>query len=97
VDLLLDPSNLLLTVLSVGLLVLKVWALVDCAQRPAAAFEIHGKLTKQYWLLILGATVLLALLFPSVLGIFSLVGTVAAIVYLVDVKPAVSGQSNPWA
>ncbi|MGB8651034.1 MAG: DUF2516 family protein [Mycobacteriales bacterium] len=94
--LLYDPASLLLTVLSLGLLVLKIWALVDCAQRPAAAFELHNKLTKKYWLIILGAVVALALLFPGVLNLFSLAGTVAAIVYLVDVRPVVSGRSNPW-
>jgi hypothetical protein len=96
VHLLLDPANPLLTVLSLGLLVLKLWALVDCATRPAAAFEIHGKLTKQNWLIILAVTVLLAVLFPQVLNLFSIVGTVAAIVYLVDGRPAVSGSSSPW-
>ena len=94
--LLVDPAGLLLTIVSLGLLALKVWALVDCLSRPAAPFEAYGKLTKSKWLAILAVVVLLAVLFPSVLGLFSLAGTVAAIVYLVDVRPAVSGSSTPW-
>jgi hypothetical protein len=68
--------------------VLKVWALVDCITRPAAAFELHNKLTKVAWLVILVLAVLI-----GGIGLLGLAGTVAAIVYLVDVKPAVSGQS----
>lgn len=78
----------LLGVIGIGLLVLKVWALVDCATAPSGAFEAHGKLTKTVWLLILVAAVILG---RGVVDLFSIVGTVAAIVYLVDVRPAVRG------
>ena len=85
-----DPGTGLLLLIGLGLLVLKVWALVDCATRPADAFELHGKLSKVAWLVILALAVLLG--GASVLGLFGIAGTIAAIVYLVDVKPAVSGQ-----
>ena len=91
-----DPSGLLLWALSVGLLVLKGYAFVDCVQRSPGTFVAHGKLTKQAWLAITGIAALLQLVSPGVLGILGLLGTVAAIVYLVDVKPAVSGSANPW-
>ena len=89
------PASLLLMLLWLGLGALKVWALVDCAARPASAFAVHGKLTKQYWLIILAVALACGLLFP-VLNLLSLAGTVAAIVYLVDVRPAVSGSASPW-
>ena len=91
-----DPSGLLLWVLSVVLLVLKGYAFLDCTRRPAGAFEAFGKLTKPAWLAITGVAALLQLLVGGVIGILSLVGTVAAIVYVVDVKPAVSGNASPW-
>ncbi len=84
-----DPAGGLLLVVGLGLFVLKVWALIDCATRPPAAFEVHHKLTKTAWLVILILAVLLSGASP--LSIFSLAGTVAAIVYLVDVRPAVGG------
>jgi hypothetical protein len=86
---LLHPALGILWLINIGLLVLKIWAVVDCVTRPAAAFEAHNKLTKVAWLVIL----VLALLTNGVLGLFALVGTIAAIVYLVDVRPAVSGSS----
>lgn len=78
----------LLGLIGLGLLVLKVWALVDCATAPSAGFEVHGKLSKTVWVVIL---VLAVVLGRGVVDIFSIVGTVAAIVYLVDVRPAVRG------
>ncbi|HUR51346.1 MAG TPA: DUF2516 family protein [Mycobacteriales bacterium] len=83
------PASGLLLLVSVGLTVLKVWALVDCATRPAAAFPVHGKLSKVAWLVILA----LGLLLGWGIGLLGLAAAVAAIVYLVDVRPAVSGQS----
>lgn len=75
--------------IGLGLLVLKVWALIDCVTAPSAAFDAHGKLSKTAWVVILVLAVLLA--GRGVLDLLSLVGTVAAIVYLVDVRPAVRG------
>lgn len=92
----LDPSFLLLSVLGLGAFALKVWALVDAVTRPAEAFTATGKLNKVAWVAILAAAVLLGGF--SVLGLFGLVGLVAAIVYLVDVRPAVRElrRGGPW-
>lgn len=94
--LLYDPAAVLLSVIGLGLLVLKIYAFVDCLRRPEAAFVAMGKLTRPAWLAITGIAALVQLVFTDPLNILSIVGTVAAIVYLVDVKPAVSGTSNPW-
>ena len=89
VTLLFHPALALQALIGFGLFILKIWALVDCATRPAQAFELHGKLTKVAWVVIL----VIAVLFGG-LGLLGLAGTVAAIVYLVDVRPAVSGRSS---
>lgn len=69
-----------------ALAVVKIWALIDALIRPPAAYVAAGKLTKPAWLLILGLTVACALLLNTLT--LALVGTVAAFVYLLDVKPA---------
>lgn len=92
-----DPAAVLLSVIGLGLLVLKVYAFVDCLRRPEGAFVAYGKLTKPAWLAITGIAALTQLVFGGAIGLFSIAGTVAAIVYLVDVKPAVTGTSNPWS
>jgi len=71
-----------------GLLILFVWALVDCATRKAAAFPAAGKLTKPAWLGIILITALFSLVLQLDL-VFSVLLVVAPLVYLVDVRPAV--------
>jgi len=89
----------LMSLLNLAVLVLVVWALIDAATRPPAAFVAAGKQTKQIWLAILGVSLLLCLIgFGGFLGFFGFVIAVAAIVYLVDVRPAVRGMrpGGPW-
>ena len=89
---LLEPANLLLVVLNLGLLVLAVVAFADCVRRPAGAFLAAGKLTKGKWLGITGVSVALCLVGVGILGILGAAIAVGCIVYLVDVRPAVSGM-----
>ena len=72
------------------ILAVKVFAFVDALTRPTQAYVAAGKLTKPAWLLILGLTVATALLWPSVIGILSIVGIVAAFVFLLDVRLALA-------
>ena len=74
---------------------LRVWAIVDCATRKAAAFPAVDKLTKPAWLAItiIGGG-LGSLFVGSPLNIISLISLVAALVYLTDVRPAVREVSG---
>jgi len=99
VDNLLAPSDYLLTGVSLVLFGLAVWALVDAALRPAAAFPAAGKLTKPAWLAILVVCVALCVLRVNILGLLGIAVAVATILYLVDVRPAVrelGGGRGPW-
>ncbi|GAA1916183.1 DUF2516 family protein [Nocardioides lentus] len=76
---------------TVVLLAVKAFAFVTALTFPADAFTAADKLTKPAWLAILGIGLvfqLLGLLGGGVIGIFNLIFTVAAFVYLVDVRPA---------
>ena len=88
---------LLLQTLGLGALVLKVWALADAIYRPGPAYVAAGKLTKLAWVAILA--VALVLTGGDFLGILGLVSVVAAVVYLVDGRPAVRElkSGGPWA
>ena len=80
-----------------GTLALALWAFVDALIRPAAGFVAAGKLTKPGWLAITGLAVLVIYFFTpmSFLGLPAVIG---AVVYLVDVRPAVRGlrRGNSW-
>ncbi len=93
-------QQLLFLLFSLAIFVLAVWALVDCLIRPARAFPAAGKRTRTFWLTVTGvgtAVAFLGLPLGGVPGFFqflALVAAVGAIVYLVDVRPAVSPHSR---
>ncbi|MGH6656830.1 MAG: DUF2516 family protein [Actinocrinis sp.] len=77
-----------LNFLLLALLAFKVFVFIDAAIRPAKAYLAAGKLTKVAWLLFLGIAALVDVKWGGVTSILTIVGTVAAIVYMVDVRPA---------
>jgi hypothetical protein len=77
-----------LNVILLALLAFKIFAFADAALRPSAAYPAAGKLTKVAWLLFLGIAAAFDVFFGSVTSILTILGTVAVIVYMVDVRPA---------
>lgn len=92
-------DGLVMEILRLGVLALALWAFVDALARPAAAFVAAGKLTKPGWLAITAIATLL-LYFMGPMSFLGLPAVVAAVVYLVDVRPAVRelrrGNNNSW-
>lgn len=96
----------LLGLISLAVLCLHVFALVDAAIRPAQVFPAADKQTKQFWLIILGLATAWQLFFGLFSGLFiGIIGVIAVIVYIVDVRPAVrslgrggrsQGPYGPW-
>lgn len=84
-------ESLVMTVVFYAVAAAELWALVDAVIRPTQAYVAADKLTKPAWLVILG----LALATTLFLGfIFALVGLIAACVYLLDVRPALSSVTR---
>jgi hypothetical protein len=81
-----SPQNTVLLIISVTLVIAKIVAVVDCVSRPAASFVAIDTLPKRSWLIILTLALLAHLLWWGPLDILNLVGTVAALVYLAQVK-----------
>lgn len=94
---------IVLLVLSCAAFATQVWALVDAARRPDAAYLAAGKRNRRFWLLVLAVAAAVGFLGippPIGLGLLTFVGLIAvvpAIVYLVDVRPAISrhGRGGP--
>lgn len=76
-------------VVFVVLLAVKLFAFINSLLWSAESYEAAGKLTKPAWTIILGLGVLLQ--FIGILFILSIAFTIAAFVYLADVRPALSG------
>jgi len=77
-----------LNLLLFALLCFKVFVFVDAAIRPGGAYLAAGKLTKVAWLIILAISALYDLKWGSFTSILTIVGAAAAIIYMVDVRPA---------
>ncbi|HEY0509780.1 MAG TPA: DUF2516 family protein, partial [Blastococcus sp.] len=80
-----------------GALALTLWAFVDSLVRPAAGFVAAGKLTKPGWAAITGISIAVIYFFGP-MSFLGLPAIIAAVVYLVDVRPAVRGlrRGNSW-
>jgi hypothetical protein len=88
---------LVFLVLYWGVLALALWAFVDSLVRPAAGFVAAGKLTKPGWAAITGLAALIVF-WQGPMSFLGLPAVIAAVVYLVDVRPAVRGlrRGNSW-
>ena len=87
---------MLIAVLALVALGLKVWALADAIYRPGPYYAAAGKWSKVGWVAVLA--VALALTSGDFTGLLGMVSVVAAIVYLVDVRPALQQlkQGGPY-
>ncbi|MGY1811670.1 DUF2516 family protein [Blastococcus sp. SYSU D00820] len=83
-------DGLLLVGLYYATLALTAWAFVDALIRPAGSYVATGKLTKPAWLAIT-ALAGLVLYWQGPMSFLGLPAVIAAVVYLVDVRPAVRG------
>jgi len=90
-------DNLVFEVLFWAALALTVWAFVDALIRPSNGYVAAGKLTKPAWAAITGIAVAVVYFFGA-MSFLGLPAIIAAVVYLVDVRPAVRGlrRGNSW-
>lgn len=85
-----EPEAYFNLVVFFALLVVKIFALISGLLYSAESYVAAGKLNKATWCAILGVAVVLQLL-PIPLAIVNLAMTIAALVYLADVRPALAG------
>jgi hypothetical protein len=88
------PANVVeawvFVVLAFVLLVVKIVAFVSSLLYSGESYVAADKLNKPTWCILLGVALLLHLL-PLPLTIVNLAMTIAALVYLADVRPALAG------
>lgn len=84
----------IMLVVTLVLFAVKAFAFIDALGRPEQVFPAADRQTKKFWLLILGLFLLEHIIFWQVLGILSLIGTIAALVYVLDVRPTVRSLTS---
>ncbi|MDI2131769.1 DUF2516 family protein [Yinghuangia seranimata] len=81
-------------VLFMGLMLMKLFCFVDAVTRREDAYRAADKQKKVFWVAILGISVAFDFFFGGLLSFISIASLVAAIVYLVDVRPALKQVGN---
>lgn len=84
----------LMMVATLLLFALQAWAFVDGVSHRPEVYVAADKLTKPAWLIILGIALAAHMLIWNPMSFLNLIGAVAAIVYLVDVRPALRSVSR---
>jgi hypothetical protein len=83
----LEIQALLGLALSAVLFGVKVFALVDCVSRKPTDIESASQVSKNGWLVILGLSIAAhAVTWTHPIGLLNLLGTVAAFVYLAQLR-----------
>ncbi|WP_345522794.1 DUF2516 family protein [Nocardioides conyzicola] len=86
-------ANFMLVV-ELALLAVKIFAFVNSLLWSAESYPAAGKLTKPAWTIILGLGLVVQFVFPGLLNLLNLVFTIAAFVYLADVRPALASLTR---
>ena len=83
---------------NVVLLAVELFAFINCATQRADAFAAVGQVSKGGWLALTGGALVFTLLL-GFLSLFGMIAVAAALVYLLDVRPALRDAVDghgPW-
>ena len=89
-----DAELKLMLLVELVLLVVKLFAFINSLLYSAEAYNAANKLTKPAWTIILGLGLVVQLVLGGPLGIVNLAFTIAAFVYLADVRPALASLTR---
>ena len=85
----------ILFVALIAMFAVEAWAFIDALSNRADAFVAAEKMTKKAWLVILGlALAALVITSGGPVNILNMIGIVAALVYIVDVRPAIRSMTR---
>ncbi|MEP9363489.1 DUF2516 family protein [Nocardioides sp. CN2-186] len=90
----LQAESMFLLIVELVLIVVKIFAFVNALTYSAESYSAANKLTKPAWAIILGLGLLVQLVLGGPLGIINLAFTIAAFVYLADVRPALASLTR---
>ena len=90
----LDVQRYIVILLLIFSLVIQAVALIHCLTQRGDGFQSIGTLPKGAWAAILAVCIVLTLLVSGAIGIFSLIGIGAALIYLLDVRPGLKDLTD---
>ena len=87
-------ESMFMLIIALVLIAVKIFAFVNSLLYSSEAYAAANKLTKPAWTIILGLGLVVQLVFGGPLGILNLAFTIAALVYLADVRPALASLTR---
>jgi hypothetical protein len=89
-----QAENYFLLIVELVLVAVKIFAFVNSLMYPSEAYSAANKLTKPAWAIILGLGLVVQLVMGGPLGFINIAFTIAAFVYLADVRPALASLTR---
>jgi hypothetical protein len=89
-----QAENYFLLIVELVLVAVKIFAFVNSLMYPSEAYSSANKLTKPAWAIILGLGLVVQLVMGGPLGFINIAFTIAAFVYLADVRPALASLTR---
>jgi predicted transcriptional regulator len=89
-----DVQGVILTAATLFIFVIQAWAFLDAISHRPEAFVAADKMTKKAWLVILGVALAAHMVFWHPINLINIVGTIAALVYMLDARPVLRSLTN---
>ena len=89
-----QAENYFLLIVELVLVAVKIFAFVNSLMYSAESYTVANRLTKPAWAIILGLGLVVQVVMGGPLGIINIAFTIAAFVYLADVRPALASLTR---
>jgi ABC-type tungstate transport system substrate-binding protein len=90
----LEAESAIMLAVELALIVVKLFAFVSSLRYSTESYTAANRLTKPAWAIILGLGLVVQLVMGGPLGVINLAFTIAALVYLADVRPALASLTR---
>jgi hypothetical protein len=89
-----QAENYFLLIVELVLVAVKIFAFVNSLMYSSESYSAANKLSKPAWAIILGLGLVVQLVMGGPLGFINIAFTIAAFVYLADVRPALASLTR---
>lgn len=89
-----QAENYFLLLVELVLVAVKIFAFVNSLMYSSESYSAANKLSKPAWAIILGLGLVVQLVMGGPLGFLNIAFTIAAFVYLADVRPALASLTR---
>ena len=89
-----QAESMFMLIIELVLIAVKIFAFVNSLTYSAESYTAANRLTKPAWAIILGLGFVVQLVMGGPIGLINIVFTIAAFVYLADVRPALASLTR---